>query len=295
MTKICIVGDVNVDIISVLGETLKVNSDTNASNQLSLGGSPCNMAMWLSKINTEVNFLAAIGDDLLGNWITDRLSSGGVNTEYLQIVNGEKSGTCIILVGQDGQRTMLPDPGANLVYQLSAREKEVIESSSVVVMSAYSFLRPQTRDLAKSVVEIVQNSAARLVLDAASTAPIVRTGVDLVRDYLLAADLLLANEDEFAVLMDPKWLKSMPEVLVKLGADGSKWLRYGEEVCSTTALPVNVMDTTGAGDSFLAGVVSVLVEHEDWYAISDQDRLLALIRGSEVAAMNVSTIGAGPN
>lgn len=294
MNGICVIGDVNVDIVSLLREPLQQNSDTQTSNALTLGGSPCNMAMWLAHIDAPVDFIAAIGDDLLGNWINGELSRGGLDRSNIEIVSGQKSGTCIILVAEDGQRTMLPDPGANLALKLTHKQRAVIESSSVVVMSAYSFLREQTRDLALSVLEVTKNCSARLIIDAASSAPIAEIGVQLVRDYLLNADLILANEDEFVLLSDSDWNNQVSDLVVKLGPRGSKWLRFGTEVVATPAVRVEVVDTTGAGDSFLAGLVSVLADHQDWFAISDDDRKYALQRASEVAGANIVNVGAGP-
>ncbi len=294
MSKICVIGDVNVDIVSLLREPLQANSDTQTSNSLNLGGSPCNMAMWLADVKADVAFMAAVGDDLLANWITSELTLGGLSDQLIKRIPKAKSGTCIILVGEDGQRTMLPDPGANLAFALTQSDREFILKSSVVVMSAYSFLRPQTRELAIEVAELVAGTQTRLVLDAASSAPIADVGVDLVRSYLMNADLILANEDEFATLDEPSWTNNVPNLIVKLGPDGSKWLQHGQAVAQTNAIQVDVIDTTGAGDSFLAGLISVLADYQDWNALDNEVLNASLIRASEVAASNVVSVGAGP-
>jgi sugar/nucleoside kinase (ribokinase family) len=294
MSGICVIGDVNLDIVSLLSQPLQINSDTKTSNSFSLGGSPCNMSMWLSHIGTPVDFLAAVGTDLIGDWIKQELTRGGISTNYIQEIADSNSGSCIIMVNADGQRTMLPDPAANLALKLTDKETQVISNSSVVVMSAYSFLRTETRPLALEVVEVVKNCSARLVIDAASSAPITAAGVDLVREYLANADLVLANQDEFDVLDDPVWTTGLADLVVKLGGAGAKWIRNGEVECVVPAVAVNAIDTTGAGDSFLAGLVSVLAQHQDWFAINNQDRQDALVRATGVAALNVINVGAGP-
>lgn len=295
MNQVTVIGDVNVDIVSLLREPLQLNSDTQTTNSLNLGGSPCNMAMWLAHLGTPVNFVAAIGDDLLGNWIRQKMLAGNLSVDQLQIVSGASSGTCLILVNSDGHRTMLPDPGANLSLELTQEQVELIKNSSVVVMSAYTFLRPETQPIAQQVFEIVEQSPARLVLDAASSAPIANVGVDLVRDYLNQADLVLANEDEYYLLNEPNWTQSVNNLVVKLGANGAKWITNGEDSCSVFANSVKVVDTTGAGDSFLAGLVAVLTDHEDWFAMGDEDREVALRRAVETAEQNITKVGAGPS
>lgn len=294
MSKICVIGDVNVDIISLLREPLQPNSDTQTSNSVSLGGSPSNMAMWLATTKADVTFMAAVGDDLLGDWVIERLGKGNLDTSKVQVIHGQRTGTCIILVDQDGGRTMLPDPAANLHFNLGSSETDLINESSVVVMSAYSFLRTETRTLANQVAKLMQNTSARLVLDAASSAPIAEVGLEVVRQYLLQADLILANEDEFALLDHPDWTSQVSDIVVKEGSHGAKWLRFGQEVCQVQAKQVQVLDSTGAGDSFLAGLISVLAGHADWFAISDSDRQSALERGAQIAAINISKVGATP-
>lgn len=295
MNQVTVIGDVNVDIVSLLREPLQLNSDTQTTNSLNLGGSPCNMAMWLAHLGTPVNFVAAIGDDLLGNWIRQKMLAGNLSVDQLQIVSGASSGTCLILVNSDGHRTMLPDPGANLSLELTQGQVELIKNSSVVVMSAYTFLRPETQPIAQQVLEIVEQSPARLVLDAASSAPIANVGVDLVREYLNQADLVLANKDEFDLLNEPNWTQSVNNLVVKLGANGAKWIINGEDSCSVFANSVKVIDTTGAGDSFLAGLVAVLTDHEDWFAMGNEDREVALRRAVETAEQNITKVGAGPS
>ena len=294
MNQVTVIGDVNVDIVSLLREPLQLNSDTQTTNSLNLGGSPCNMAMWLAHLGTKVNFIAAIGDDLLGEWISAKMAAGNLPVDQLQIVPDSSSGTCLILVNSDGHRTMLPDPGANLSLELTSAQLDLIKKSSVVVMSAYTFLRPETRPIAQQVLELVEKSSARLVLDAASAAPISNVGVDLVRKYLNQADIVLANEDEFALLSDSNWAQSVNNLVVKLGASGAKWIINGELSCVVPANPVKVVDTTGAGDSFLAGLVSVLTDHEDWFAIGNEEKELALRRAVETAEQNITNVGAGP-
>lgn len=295
MNKVCVIGDVNVDIVSILREPLQNNSDTQTTNSLNLGGSPCNMSMWLAHIGADVTFIAAIGDDLLGNWISSQLHTGGLNTNNLKVIKNSSSGTCIILVDQAGQRTMLPDPGANLHLALRDNQRLIIQESSVVVLSAYTFFREETRELALQVVDLVKNSTSRLVIDAASSSPILETGVALVQEFLSNADLILANEDEFAAIQDSNWLASQCDIIKKLGSNGSSWFRFGSEICSVPAISQSALDTTGAGDSFLAGLVSVLAQHQDWFAIDNEDRKIALERGSQVAALNIEKIGAGPS
>ena len=73
--RICIIGDVNVDVVSLLSEPLQKNTDTTATNAISLGGSTCNVAVWLTHLGVAVDLVSAIGDDVLGGWVVTQLQA----------------------------------------------------------------------------------------------------------------------------------------------------------------------------------------------------------------------------
>ncbi|MEY4888410.1 MAG: hypothetical protein RL237_473 [Actinomycetota bacterium] len=98
------------------------------------------------------------------------------------------------------------------------------------------------------------------------------------------ADYLTQEKDpEFAI---EKLLKFSKTVVIKLGKDGAIAKTRGEDLCRISALPSNVVDTTGAGDSFAAGFIS------SWQ--SNGDLNAALNAGTELAAKCVAHIGARP-
>jgi sugar/nucleoside kinase (ribokinase family) len=177
------------------------------------------------------------------------------------------------------------------------RLENLISESDVVVMSAYTFLRPESRKFALDVLECVEKSEARMVIDAASSSPIEKTGADKVRKYLSRADLVLANEDEFAALAvgaPDNWTSEFKNLIVKRGERGALWLFKGQEVASVKAEPVKVLDTTGAGDAFCAGLLSQLRLRDDWENLGDVDYAQSLLVASHTAGENCKTLGATP-
>jgi sugar/nucleoside kinase (ribokinase family) len=164
-------------------------------------------------------------------------------------------------------------------------------------MSAYTFMRPESNKFAQDVLESVSNSNARMVIDAASSSPIEKTGADKVRKYLSRADLVLANEDEFAALekdAPENWTAQFQNLILKRGPRGALWLHRGQEVASVRAEEVKVIDTTGAGDAFAAGLISQLRSRPDWDNLGDVDYAQSLLVASHTAAENCKTLGATP-
>ena len=295
--KICVIGDINVDVITLLSGPLQKNTDTTSVNAITLGGSTCNIAVWLTHLGAKADLVGAIGDDVLGTWVITQLQAFGVSDQNIRNVNNNRTGTCVILVDETGARSMMPDFGANLLQTVDQELENLISESDIVVMSAYTFLRPESRSFALDVLECVEKTNARMVIDAASSSPIMNAGPDKVRKYLSRADLVLANEDEFAALATgapDDWTSEFKNLIVKRGPRGALWLYKGQEVASVKAEDVKVIDTTGAGDAFAAGLLSQLRTRANWDNLGDVDYAQSLLVASHTAAENCTTLGATP-
>ncbi|CAB4344060.1 unannotated protein [freshwater metagenome] len=295
--QICIIGDVNVDVVSLLSEPLQKNTDTTATNAISLGGSTCNVAVWLTHLGVAVDLVSAIGDDVLGGWVVTQLQGFGVSDSHIRTIPSQRTGTCVILVDETGARSMMPDFGANLIQAVDDELINLINASDIVVMSAYTFMRPESNKFALDVLAAVSKSTARMVIDAASSSPIEKTGSELVRKYLSRADLVLANEDEFAALgkaAPENWTSEFKNLIIKRGERGALWLYQGQEVATVAAEKVAVTDTTGAGDAFCAGLLSQLQSRSDWDNLGLVDYAQALYAAANTAGENCKTLGATP-
>ena len=297
MAQICIIGDINVDVVSLLSEPLQTNTDTIATNGITLGGSTCNVAVWLTHLGVPVDLVSAIGDDVLGAWVITQLQAYGVSDANVKSIANQRTGTCVILVDETGARSMMPDFGANLMQAVDPNLEQLIAASDIVVMSAYTFMRPQSSQFALDVLESVAKSDCRMVIDAASSSPIQKFGAAKVRNYLARADLVLANEDEYAALSvdaPSGWENDFQNLIIKRGERGALWLNRGTEVASVAADPIEVVDTTGAGDAFCAGLLSKLLTRPDWDSLEILDFAESLLVATRAAADNCKTIGAGP-
>lgn len=296
-SKICVIGDINVDVITLLSGPLQKNTDTTSVNAITLGGSTCNIAVWLTHLGVNTDLVSAIGDDVLGSWVITQLQAFGVSDVNIKSAAHNRTGTCVILVDETGARSMMPDFGANLLQSVDQKLESLIDESDIVVMSAYTFLRPESRKFALDVLEYVENSRARMVIDAASSSPIQNAGPDTVRKYLARADLVLANEDEFAALATgapDDWTHEFKNLIIKRGERGALWLFKGQEVASVKAEEVKVLDTTGAGDAFCAGLLSQLRLRENWENLGNVDYAESLLVASHTAGENCKTLGATP-
>lgn len=271
MTKVVVLGDLNVDIVAVQETSLALGSDTAARVALRPGGGGANVAAWLAKAGAEVTLIGRVGEDALAP-----VALSGLDGVDLQVVRDpvHATGTCVVLVAPGGERTMLPDPGANdalAVSDLPALAGDILH------VSGYALLRPGSRAAALEAIERARDAGMKVSVDPASAAPLAKDPVFLQR--IAPVDLLLPNADEAAVL-GPQI--GVPEVVIKFGSGGASWTD-GVETVVGRAVPVDdVVDTTGAGDAFAAGFLSV------WRTGTPAE---ALDAGAKYAAQAVARVG----
>jgi len=237
---VVVVGDVMADVVARHAGPLAHGSDAPAVVSLRGGGAGGNVASWLGG---RARLVGRVGADALAAVATDggRLACA--------VDPARPTGVCVVLVGPDGERTMLPDPGANV--ELAPPPAGLGGPAEVVYVSGYALLRRSTRAAALAWLEAARAAGARTVVDPASAAPLAADpeAFDGVR-----CDLLLPNAVEAAVLGDRRWAIA-PEVVVKRGAEGVEWTD-GERLVRVPAAPAEVVDTTGAGDAFAAGFLA---------------------------------------
>jgi sugar/nucleoside kinase (ribokinase family) len=199
-----------------------------------------------------------VGDDGRGRGTLDELRAGGVDAR--PAVDPElPTGTCLVLVGSDGERTMAPDPGANDALKEGDIEAELLGAADHLHVAGYALLRPDSRPAAQAAIRRALNGGISVSVDPSSSALLSPASLD----WAEGAGLLLPNAPEAQALTgegDPeraarKLAERFAEVVVTLGADGALW-PDGDEVVRAPAVPVEaVEDSTGAGDAFAAGLL----------------------------------------
>jgi ribokinase len=244
---IVVVGDLMADVVAAHDAPLAIGSDTAARIRLVGGGGGANVAAWLAHAGADVALVGRVGDDTLASVALDGLDGADLR---VSCAAGERTGVCVVLVAPGGERTMLPDAGANDGLTADDLPDDLFVAGNVLYLSGYTLLRTASRAAAQAALARARGAGMATVLDAASAAP-------LQRDPQFAAaageiDLLLANADEAAVLGDEHGAR---EVVVKLGARGATW-SDGRTTVSQPAQPAEAIDTTGAGDAFAAGLLT---------------------------------------
>jgi ribokinase len=289
VSRIVVVGDVMVDVVARLSGPLAPGSDAPALIRFHGGGSAANTAAWLAEAGAEPVLVGRVGDDARGRGALDELRAAGVDAR-LAVDSGLPTGTCVVLVGPDGERTMVPYAGANDALSEADLPDELLAQGGHLHVAGYALLRDGSRPAARAAMGRAAEVGMTVSVDPSSSALL---GAEFL-DHAAGASLLLPNTPEAQALTgesDPERAARalagrFSEVAVTLGAEGALWTD-GDELLRAAAVPVDaVEDSTGAGDAFAAGFLSARRA-----GASTADQLAA---GCRLAARAVTQAGARP-
>jgi ribokinase len=243
--RIVIAGSANMDLVG-LAARLPAPGETILGDDFLMmpGGKGANQAIAAARAGGETVFLGAIGSDAFGVTISARLTAAGVDASHVR-TNYGSSGVAVIMVGGDGENSIIVAPGANNSFTgLTDTERDVIARADVLVC--------QQEIPVETVVAAARAARAggtRTVLNAAPAR-------ELPPELLQNVDLLVVNEVEAQAVTGvegadiPALLALVPRVVVTLGSAGVRWADRdgaGEQI---PAYRVEVQDTTAAGDAF---------------------------------------------
>ncbi|MGC4111640.1 MAG: carbohydrate kinase family protein [Nocardioides sp.] len=263
MTFFCL-GDLMVDVVARLFGPLAEGSDSPGVISYVGGGSAANTAAWLSRVGETTTFIGAIGDDAAGQSQVESLHRLGVDVRF-RVDRTRPTGTCLVLVAPVGERTMVPDPGANLSLLEHDVPAEEFRAGDHLHVSGYALLR-DSRDAALHAMEVAREAGMTVSVGAASAAPLEALGAAEFWRMVPDGALVFANEKEAAVLAgtsgDAETLArglagGTRQAVVTAGSGVAAWSN-GEADVALAAEPLDrpELDTTGAGDAFAAGFLA---------------------------------------
>lgn len=234
MAHVSVVGSVNLDLVATAprlprpGETV-----TEAEFARHPGGKGANQALAARRLGAEVRLVACVGNDPEADMATSTLRDAGVDLSGCRQIAAAPTGVALIVVDTRGENQIVVAPGAN--RHLSAGDIDV-KGADVVVT--------QLEVPLEAVIAAVEASSFAVV----NAAP-ART---LPAALLASCDVVVVNQTEDAFFGDA--LEAAAMVVTTLGADGAV-ARQGSRMVARAAAPkVEVVDTVGAGDTFVGAL-----------------------------------------
>ncbi len=235
------------------------------------GGCAANTAVGLTRLGVPAAVCGRVGDDLFGQSLLHDLRGRGIDVSAVTVTEGLGTSKTVIVPVRGEDRRYIHTFGANAAFTVADIPRARLNSSAVVYVGGYLVVPGLVEaDLALGLRE-ARTHGARVVLDVA--VPSVHPGLSLesVRELLPLADYFLPNEDEARALTGESEPHDQASAFLDCGArtvvvkrgDRGVHVRSGETGFDMPAPPVEVVEPSGAGDAFAAGLILGILEGWD--------------------------------
>jgi len=293
-------GEILIDFTSVgLSDAGQPLYECNA------GGAPANVAATVARLGGSAAFIGKVGSDPFGTFLRTALETCGVDVRALGISDDQHTTLAFVSLGAEGERSFsfCRNPGADTTLSNQALDPDLLDGCRFLHIGSLSLTHEPARSATMAAIERVRASGGLISVDPnwrPNLWPNKETGIQAMKSLVPYADILKVSDDELPLLTDTNDLEHGAQllreqgpslVLVTLGKDGT----FVSTSVGSFRVPVPevpVLDTTGAGDSFVGGLLFRLSLVEDPLHLN-----VELLRGfvsfaNAVAALCVTRRGA---
>lgn len=252
------------------------------------GGSVANSIVGLSQLGNQVGFIGKISDDELGNSYEKGLLKENVKYLYSKKSELIPTGTCLILITPDSERTMCTFLGIAGKINENDINEEMIKTTEIIFLEGYLWDKGEPQKAFEKAI----NSAKKVAMSLSDLFCVERhkkNFLDLVRNKL---DIVFANENEILSLFSTNNFEdairyskeTKKKIIITRGAKGAVSIQENEVIECNAKDNLKIKDLTGAGDLFAAGYLHGYINK-----LSTQD---CLIKGTDLSSKIIQKIGA---
>ena len=252
------------------------------------GGSVANSIVGLSQLGNNVGFIGKVNDDELGQKYENGLKKENVNYPYLKKTEPIATGTCLILITPDSERTMCTFLG--IAGQISENDinEQIIKKAEITFLEGYLWDEGEPKKAFNKAINN-SNKIAMSLSDQFCVERHKNQFLDLVKNKL---DIVFTNEQEILSLINTKsfddvisYSKNLDKnIIITRGEKGAVSIKGNEVVEFSAKKNLKIIDLTGAGDLFAAGYLHGL--------INQMNIKECLAKGTELSSIIIQKIGA---
>lgn len=265
------VGQLATDILVKPVDSVDFNVDTKRVEQISVknGGDALNTAINLAKLGNKVCFAGKVGDDSFGDFLLKTIKSCNIDSKGLKIEKGASSPSVIVLINAKGERTFLYYGGTNDRFEYEDIDTSLIDECRVVHVGGTYTLPKFDGEGTARLFQLAQSKSKITSMDVSSDT----TGkwLSIIKPCLKYLNFFMPSYNEAKSITGEETPEAIANfllnegvgtVVVKLGRDGC-YVNNQDESFYFPAYDVKVVDTTGAGDSFVAGFLTGILKKWD--------------------------------
>ncbi|MEZ8100166.1 aminoimidazole riboside kinase [Vibrio bivalvicida] len=265
MNKVWLTGDAVVDLIP----------ESDNSYLKCPGGAPANVAVGIARLAGQCGFFGRVGSDPLGRFMADVLTDENIDVSHLTLDYQHRTSTVIVDLDDQGERsfTFMVKPSADQFTQLT--DIPTFQANQWLHCCSIALANEPSRSTTLTAMNAIKDAKGYVSFD-----PNLRDEVwqkpqeirQVVMSAIQIADVMKFSEQELLYLTDTSSLDeglaalsrhSIPLVLITLGENGALAIANGQRH-QVKSRSVNVVDTTGAGDAFVSGLLAYLSQCDDW-------------------------------
>lgn len=294
--RFLVIGRVGMDLSPVE----RAQTENAVQMTVAMGGSSANIAAGLCKLGLSADLVTCVSDDAVGRYCLNQLDGYGVGRDHVRTIQGEERTSLAVYETrvEDHQSVIYRNNAAD--FQMSTSDVEAIDYNcfSALITAGTVFAAEPSRSAAFRAFELARAAGIPIIFDV-DYRPYSWPSADVAAEVLSRAgahsDMIVGNDEEFGFMAGDiaqglgkarELAKSSAAIVVyKMGSDGAVTFADGDEF-RTGIYPVEAVKPTGAGDSFMAGLMAGLA---DGRSLKE-----AVLRGSACASIVVAQPGCAP-
>lgn len=294
--------------VAALGELLVDFTENGISTQgnpvleANPGGAPCNVLSMLQNLGKSTAFIGKVGDDVFGGMLADAVKTQGINTDNLVVDPEVHTTLAFVHTKKDGDRefSFYRNPGADMMLRWEEVQQEKLAQTRIFHFGTLSMTHEQVKDATQRAVQHAKKEGALISFDPNLRPPLWNSLEDAARQMWYGigqCDILKISDDEIAFLTGKKDIdQGIAEILRKnrpilicatMGKHGSKAYYQEKSVFCEPFLRDGTIETTGAGDTFMACVLNAVLE-KGLDSLTEDD-LYEMLRFANAASSIITT------
>jgi sugar/nucleoside kinase (ribokinase family) len=270
-TQILIFGGIIVDQYALVNKSPDRGGDVLITDSFfRVGGCAINVGSTLQNLGLNPHIVSSVGDDAWGQLIRTYLKERQFSELAIRYSDNSKSGYCISIIENDGERTFLTYKGCEADFTLQMLDGIPFNQISHIYVTGYYLLQPEFANEIVKQLKKLKEAGAFLIFDPGPLVASIQK--ETLHAVLELANILIPNEGELDILertmvwgcrdLSRYWEKGIEYVVLKKGSRGVHVFTEDSSF-SLDSFQVNSIDTTGAGDSFAAGLLYGLSQGYD--------------------------------
>lgn len=272
------------------------------------GGAPANVAVGIARLGGSSAFIGKVGEDEFGYMLAEILKENNVNNEGMRFDPGARTALAFVTLRSDGEREFMfyRNPSADMLLKEAELDLDLIRKAKIFHYGSISLITEPCKSAHIAAAKVAKDAGVFLSYDPNLRLPLwpsaesAREGILSIWD---TADIIKISEEEISFLTkgedpyDDAVVQKLfhPNLKLLLVTEGPEGCRYYTKEFSgrVKGLKVDAVDTTGAGDAFVAGILSQLAK--DLSLLQNEDRLREALKfANACGALTVKERGAIP-